>query len=72
MVDEGLKLDIEVTNGSIPASTKLEGFLKALREGGQGSRYAVLFEEMHVERIEQAVRVKWLVPLEMLQKLVDA
>ncbi len=72
MVDEGVKLDIEVTNVSTPASRKLEGFLSALREGGQGSRYATLFDGLSVERIEQAVRVKWIVPIEMIQKLIEA
>jgi hypothetical protein len=72
MVDEGLHADVEVMTVSNAASTKLEGFLKALREGGQGSRYAVLFDGLHVERIERAVRVKWLVPIELLRKLVEA
>ncbi len=71
MVDEGLQADVEVMTVSSAASTKLEGFLNALREGGQGSRYAVLFDGLHVERIERAVRVKWLVPIEMLRRLVD-
>jgi hypothetical protein len=72
MVDEGLQADVEVMTVSSAASTKLEGFLNALRDGGQGSRYAVLFDGLHVEKIERAVRVKWLVPIEMLRKLVEA
>jgi hypothetical protein len=72
MVEEGLQADVEVMTVSNAASTKLEVFLNALREGGQGSRYAVLFDGLHVERIEHAVRVKWLVPIEMLRKLVEA
>lgn len=72
MVDEGLQADVEVMTVSSAASTKLEGFLNALREGGQGSRYALLFDGLHVERIERVVRVKWLVPIEMLRKLVES
>lgn len=72
MVDEGLRADVEVVAASDAAGSKLEGFLKALREGGQGSRYAALFDGMRVERLEQAVRVTWLVPLEMLRVLVES
>jgi hypothetical protein len=72
MVDEGLRADVEITAVSDAASTKLEGFLNALREGGQGSRYAALFDGLRVERIEKAVRVTWIVPVEMLRKLVEA
>lgn len=72
MVDEGLQADVEVMTVSNVASTKVEVFLNALREGGQGSRYALLFDGLHVEKIERAVRVKWLVPIEMLRKLVEA
>jgi hypothetical protein len=72
MVDEELSADIEIAAASESARSKLEGLLKALREGGQGSRYAVLLDGLQVERIERALRVKWLVPIEMLRKLVEA
>jgi len=72
IVDEGLKADVEITALSHAAGTKVEVFLNALREGGQGSRYSALFEGLHVERIEKTVRVTWLVPLEMLRKFVEA
>jgi hypothetical protein len=70
MVDDGLRADVEVATASGAAGSKLESFLKALREGGQGSRYAALFDGMRVERLEQAVRVTWLVPVETLRPLL--
>ena len=70
MVDDGLRAEVEIATASENASTKLEGFLSALREGGQSSRYAELFDGMRVERLERAVQVKWVVPLELLRHLM--
>lgn len=72
MVEEGLRAEVDISAVSQASSAKLDGFLNALREGGQGSRYAALFDGMRIERIETTVRVTWVVPLEMLRKLVEA
>jgi hypothetical protein len=70
MVDDGLRAEFDMTTASDAASKKLDSFINALREGGQGSRYAQLFDGLHVERVERVVQMKWVVPIETLRKLV--
>lgn len=70
MVDDGVRAELDMTTTSDAASKKLDGFINALREGGQGSRYAQLFDGLHVERVERVVQMKWVVPIETLRKLV--
>lgn len=72
VADEALRADIDIAAASESACAKLEGFLSALREGGQGSRYATLFDGLRIERLEKTVRLSWQVPLEMLRKFVEA
>ncbi|MDI1429349.1 hypothetical protein [Polyangium sorediatum] len=71
MVGDALRVDAEITAGTGQAAGKAENLLRALREGGQGSRYAALFEEMRIERVDRAVRVRWDLSSDVLRALLE-
>ncbi len=71
MVGESLRVDAEITAVSGPAASKAEGLLSALREGGQGSRYASLFEDMRIEKLDRSVRVRWDLSSDVLRALLE-
>ncbi len=70
LVDDQVHADFEVATNSSTESTKLAKFLNALREGGQAGRYAVFFDGLHVERVEQAVQIKWVARVDLLRDVV--
>ncbi|MDC3955042.1 hypothetical protein [Polyangium jinanense] len=71
MVGDALRVDAEITAGTGQAAGKAENLLRALREGGQGSRYAALFEDIRIERVDRAVRVRWDLSSEVLRALLE-
>ena len=71
MVGDALRVDAEILAGTGQAAGKAENLLRALREGGQGSRYAALFEDMRIERVDRAVRVRWDFSSDVLRALLD-
>jgi len=71
MAEETLRLDITVRAVSEEPSQKTEKLLRALFEGGQASRYALLFEDVTIERLERAVDVRWSLKPLVLRALLD-
>ncbi|MRG95219.1 hypothetical protein [Polyangium spumosum] len=71
MVGDALRIDAEITAGTGQAAGKAENLLRALREGGQGSRYAALFEDVRIERIDRSVRVRWDFSSEVLRAMLE-
>lgn len=71
MVGDALRVDAEITAGTGQAAGKAENLLRALREGGQGSRYAAAFEDMRIERVDRSVRVRWDFSSEVLRAVLE-
>jgi hypothetical protein len=71
MEDVSLRLEAEIQAMSVAAAERVEELLGALREGGRSTRYASLFEKLVVERVDRAVRVKWVFPPEILRALAS-
>lgn len=71
MIAAALRIEIEINAASDLKARKVENLLRALREGGLGSRYASLFDEMHIERIEHLLHVNITFPPAVLRSLVE-
>lgn len=71
MRGDALRIDAEIQANDGRAATKAEGLLHALREGGMAGRYASLFEDVRIERIERAIRVRWRLSTAVLRGLLE-
>lgn len=69
---ESLRVELEIKALSGEAAKKVESLVRALREGGRGSRrYAVLFEDMRLELVERTLRVRWTFAAAALRAMLE-
>jgi hypothetical protein len=68
--DDGVHVEGEIIGISAAAAERAEDLLSVLRESGAASRYADLFLSLKVERVERAVRLRWVLPPDVLSALV--
>jgi hypothetical protein len=71
MAEEALRLDLQINATTEGAAQKTEKLVSALVAGGRGSRYAPLFEDVRIERLERSVSVRWSLSPSVLRSLLD-
>jgi len=71
MSGESFRVDLEIAAMSEASAKKAESVLRALREGGLGGRYGALFDDMSIERVEKAVRIRWQLAPTVLRALLE-
>lgn len=62
LLDDGLRVDLEVLGASQPGAERLLAFVLALRDGAAESDRAKVLATLSAERIDKTVRLRWTLP----------
>jgi hypothetical protein len=69
--DQGLHLEAVIVGRSTGDAAKALKFLTAVREGVQDTRYAGILRGLQLEQLEATVRLRWVVPADVVLALVS-
>lgn len=62
MLDDGVRVDLEVQGASQLGAERLLAFVEALKQGSAESERAKILASLSAERLDKTVRVRWTVP----------
>jgi hypothetical protein len=66
LVDDGVRIDGEISSPTVGGADKARRFLEALRDGAVESKHADALRGLTLEAVEKTVRVRWVVPAKVV------